>query len=118
MDYHLVLFPEHTPAILKDFSLTFGTPGMPWVEPAYACICPAKGSEVHGVAFLMTQESLEELNRTELGYNQAEVTLKAYDGRDLAVFVYAPKNGWPEKDLSPSARYLGVLIKGMTTLTQ
>ena len=66
---------------------------------------------MHGVAFLMDEESLEELDRTEQGYKKATVTLKAYDGRDLEGFVYVPKVEKTEEYL-PSKRYLGVLCKG------
>ena len=59
----------------------------------------------------MDAESLEELDRTERGYNKALVTLKAYDGRDLEGFVYVPKEEKTDEFL-PSKRYLGVLCKG------
>lgn len=102
---------EHTPAVLPDYKLAFTIKAMTYSEPAYASVMKMSGQEVHGVAFLMDEESLEELDRTERGYNKATVTLKAYDGRDLEGFVYVPKEEKTEEFL-PSKRYLGVLCKG------
>lgn len=102
---------EHTPAVLPNFKLAFTIKAMTYAEPAYASVRKLEGEEVHGVAFLMDEESLEELDRTERGYNKAIVTLKAYDGRDLEGFVYVPKEEKTEEYL-PSKRYLGVLCKG------
>jgi len=102
---------EHTPAVLPDYKLAFTIKAMTYSEPAYASVKKMSGQEVHGVAFLMDEESLEELDRTERGYNKATVTLKAYDGRDLEGFVYVPKEEKTEEYL-PSKRYLGVLCKG------
>merc|ERR1712150_5696 len=102
---------EHTPAILPNYKLSFSIKAMTYSEPAYASVRKMDGTEVHGVAFLMDEESLEELDRTENGYNKATVTLKAYDGRDLVGFVYVPKVEKTEEYL-PSKRYLGVLCKG------
>ena len=40
-----------------------------------------------------------------------KVTLEAYDGRKLNGFVYVSKSP-PTGEKDPSARYLGVLVKG------
>lgn len=50
----------------------------------------------------------------ESGYDKADGTFQAYDGRSLKGFLYTakPGPGQLEKDLPPSARYLGVLVKG------
>eukprot|EP00092_Neocalanus_flemingeri_P005505 GFUD01005935.1.p1 GENE.GFUD01005935.1~~GFUD01005935.1.p1 ORF type:complete len:314 (-),score=76.96 GFUD01005935.1:155-1051(-) len=102
---------DHTPAILPNFKLCFTIKAMTYSEPAYASVRKVEEEEVHGVAFMMDAESLEELDRTERGYDKAIVTLKAYDGRELEGFVYVPKE---EKTVEflPSKRYLGVLCKG------
>jgi len=102
---------EHTPAILQNYKLSFTIKAMTYSEPAFASVREMEGEEVHGVAFLMDKESLEELDKTEKGYNKATVILKAYDGRDLEGFVYLPKEKKTEEYL-PSKRYLGVLCKG------
>lgn len=82
------------------------------MEPAFAGLDESPGSEVHGVAFCMTEESVAELDRTESGYNKKPVTLHSYDGRSLTGFVYMNKSPPTGGDLAPSSRYLGVLIKG------
>ena len=84
---------------------------MAWVEPGFASVERRAGSEVHGVAFLMTVGSEAQLDRAERGYNKAAVTLDAYDGRQLAGFVYVPRQERAEQFL-PSQRYLAVLVKG------
>ena len=109
--------------------MSFNVKALHHVEPAFAGLEEAKGFEVHGVAFCMTSESLEELDNTERGYNKKFVSLFAYDGRKLNGFIYmnkvsgssyrhfsteltkgkisfqeTPKN----EELQPSARYLGV----------
>ena len=96
---------------MVDHKLGFSLNGLSYVEPAYANIEESEGSEIHGVAFKMNKESLDELDRTEAGYNKKEVILEAYDGRKLNGFVYMSKNP-PTLGLKPSSRYLGVLIKG------
>ena len=103
-------FAEHTAAILKDWQLSF-MPGVPLAEPGYANLAKSPGSEVHGVAFLMSKESQEELDRTESGYAKVFVDLKSYDGRPLKGFVYY--NAKASGDGVPSNRYLGVLVKGL-----
>ena len=67
--------------------------------------------KVHGIAFCMGKESLEKLDKVEVGYNKEVVTLLAYDGRKLEGFVYMPKIDTTMEYL-PSPRYLGVLCKG------
>ena len=55
--------------------------------------------------------------RTESGYTKKNVTLIAYDGRELDGFVYInPKK--PGEEHYPSDRYLGVLVKGIDPLGQ
>ena len=93
--------------------MSFNLKAIHHVEPAFAGIDESRGSEVHGVAFCMALESMEELDRTERGYDKKMVTLHAYDGRSLEGFIYVNKPGLANAgDLEPSSRYLGVLVKG------
>jgi cation transport regulator ChaC len=105
---------DHVCAVLRGWKMSFTLPGPAKVEPAYANVIKgAPGDEVHGVAFCMTRASGEELDRTESGYNKEMVTLHAYDGRVLEGFTYVNKPGaLSEVELAPSARYLGVLVRG------
>ena len=111
MPFDLICLSAHTPAVLHDFKLAFTLSGIAWCEPVFANLAEEKGSQVHGVAFCMSKESMEKLDRVETGYLKKMVTLKAYDGRDLDGFVYIKETDRPEGN--PSARYLGVLCKGM-----
>ena len=71
--------------------MSFNVKALHHVEPAFAGLEEAKGFEVHGVAFCMTSESLEELDNTERGYDKKHVSLFAYDGRKLNGFIYMNK---------------------------
>ncbi len=65
----------------------------------------------------MAPESLAELDETESGYHKSMVELEAYDGRKLKGFVYNEiVDPAPAKPLTPSKRYLGVIIKGESSL--
>jgi hypothetical protein len=92
--------------------MAFNGGGIPHTEPAYANVTECADSEVHGVAFLMSKESQEELDRTENAYAKKMVDLQAYDGRMLKGFVYYKTVKTTEPELAPSKRYLGVLVKG------
>ena len=87
-------------------------PGIRLAEPGYANLAKSPGSEVHGVAFLMSKESQEELDRTESGYAKVFVDLISYDGRPLKGFVYYNAKASGGGGI-PSQRYLGVLVKGL-----
>ncbi|ESO93557.1 hypothetical protein LOTGIDRAFT_232618 [Lottia gigantea] len=105
---------DHTAAILKGWKLAFNLSGIPLVEPAYANVTKGDPTdEVHGVAFCMTKDSIEQMDRVESGYNKAQVTLEAYDGRKLDGFVYVNKPSAVSTEThQPSSRYVGVLVKG------
>ena len=108
---------DHVCAVLRGWRLAFNLPGMPKVEPSYANVVRGEDSdEVHGVAFCMTKESNEELDRTESGYDKKEVTLQGYDERVITAFLYVnkPHIKLAPQDIPPSARYLGILVKGAT----
>ena len=92
--------------------MTFSLRGVHHAEPYFSGMTVSEGSEVHGVAFRMDMESAANLDRNESGgYDKKMVTLYAYDGRELSGFIYINKNP-PQGDFTPSARYLGVLVKG------
>ena len=92
--------------------MTFSLRGIHHAEPYFSGMTAEEGAEVHGVAFCMDMESAANLDRNESGgYYKQNVTLKAYDGRDLCGFIYMNRTP-PQGDFEPSARYLGVLVKG------
>ena len=105
-------FTEHTPAILKDFKMTFSLKGMHHCEPYFSGLTAQEGAEVHGVAFRIDMEAAAQLDRNEsVTYKKEMVTLKSYDGRDLHGFIFINKTP-PEGDFETSSRYLNVLVKG------
>jgi hypothetical protein len=77
-----------------------------------------KGSEtdeIHGVAFCTTQEGMKKMDeqegvgKHEGSYEPIIVDLEAYDGRKFKAYMYFKEK---EGGGNPSARYLGVLVKG------
>ena len=50
------IISDHTPAILKNYRLSFNLRGGHHVEPAMANIIESPGSELHGVAFCVNKE--------------------------------------------------------------
>lgn len=118
---------EHTPAVLSGYRLVFSQQGPQYVEPAYAGLKKEVGSEVHGIAFCMGKESVEELDKTEApkdgGYGKETVTLNAYGGRELVAYTYVPNMKSPfhevamtEEEYLPSERYKGIMCKGAEKL--
>ena len=118
---------EHTPAVLSGYRLVFSQQGPQYVEPAYAGLKKEVGSEVHGIAFCMGKESVEELDKTEApkdgGYGKEMVTLNAYGGRELVAYTYVPNMKSPfhevamtEEEYLPSERYKGIMCKGAKKL--
>ena len=124
---------DHAPAILKDYKLAFNMKAMHHVEPAFAGLIYSEGSEVHGVAFCMSLDSMKELDRNEGGgraYDKKFVTFESYDGRSLEGYIYINKACSSQRmilkkidvhymyifvlqtptleEFPPSARYLGV----------
>ena len=71
--FNFITILDHTAAILKNHRMSFNLKGLHHVEPAYAGLVESPGSEVHGVAFCMSKESVEELDNTERGYDKKMV---------------------------------------------
>ena len=125
---------DSTPAILPNYSLAFNLRGMRLAEPSFANLRKEEGKEVHGVAFQMSRENMEKLDRycyfvwilttdyveklpsrQEGAYAKHDVTLIAYDGRHLNGFIYIKENAsGGSVDTPTSQRYLDILIKGKT----
>ena len=69
------------PATVKDYRLTFGVPGAPYVEPGFATIVRKDeageeedgGLDVRGVVYDLTEEDWERVRATETGYEVVEV---------------------------------------------
>ena len=111
---------DSVPSILKDHRMAFNVGGIHHVEPFFAGLVESPGDEVHGLAFCMDMESMENLDRNEGynpngkgygGYKKSFVKFQAYDGRVLDGYVYMNKSP-PGPDGVPSSRYRGVLVKG------
>ena len=105
---------EYTPAVLKDYKMAFNKKAFALVEPAYSGIEYEKGAEIHGLAYKITKQDMELLERSEgIGsvYNKMEVPLLAYDGRTLIGNMLTNVTK-PDGEYQPSKRYLKLLVNG------
>jgi hypothetical protein len=112
---------EWTPVILKGWELTFDLPGFPYIEPAFANLKINPESEVHGIAYRISDAQLAHLHRTEASYDLAQVKVKPYapsDAKELTAYVCvtSPRirrfTPLQEKQNYPSIRYLKLLQVG------
>jgi hypothetical protein len=105
---------DHVGAIAKGWRMAFNLPGIPCCEPWFAnSVRGSETDEIHGVAFCTTTEGMKKMDDQEGvgrgGYDKVEATFDAYDGRTLQGWMYYKEK---ESEGAPSARYLGVLLKG------
>jgi len=116
---------ESVPAVLPGYRLSFNQPGLPYREPGFATVEVGTdgGAEVHGVAHRMTptewayyKESEGNAGQSDHGYGVINVTLRAYDGREIHGYTLMtqPKTVLLLKGRTPlpSRRYLNLLRTG------
>lgn len=99
---------------VKGWQLYF-MPRISHVEPGFAGIHPSAGDELHGSAFLISEEEAMKLDAQEGGYNVRPFRFESYDGEVVeGVGLYVPKKSWAEgdKEGTPSLRYLRLLREG------
>ena len=98
---------------LADHRLCFNIPVGPG-ERGVANVEPAPGARVCGVAYLLTPESCERLDRSEGVhvelYWREPVELELVDGVRVAGFTYRSKRTTDGR--LPSPRYMGLLLDG------
>jgi ribosomal protein S16 len=86
------------------------------VEPGFAAVRPADADQLHGSAFLISDEEVKGLDRQEAGYNVVYVKFVSYDGEVVEnVGLYVPKKPFVKgesKEGIPSYRYLKLLRDG------
>lgn len=120
---------ESVPGILHGYKLSFNQPGLPYREPGFATVDPIDSNdgedipEVHGVAYLMTTsqwnyylESEGAAGQSDKGYGVIQVTIHAYDGREIKACTLRtqPKTVAYLKGrvALPSKRYLNLIRQG------
>ena len=81
------------------------------VEPAFACAYKKEGAEIHGLAFALSPEEKEKINKMEGGYAKAMIELQLYDGRKVEGQIYTSKKDLTDVGL-PSKRYMSLVIQG------
>ncbi len=100
------------PARLLDHRLAFDIPVGPG-ERGVANVVPARGWQTWGVAYRLTAEECERLDRTEgvpVIYRRATVRVVTPGNETLDAFTYRSRISAPGR--KPSPRYLGLLLDG------
>lgn len=128
---------DSTAAILPGYKLRFNIPGMPAVEPSWACVSKDTNSEttstttVHGVLYALTPQDFARVSISEgvpIGYQWKIVDVFPYqgDGREagqntlaspekqaVQAYTLVSNNPFlPNRDIPPSQAYRDLLIKG------
>lgn len=102
---------------IAGWELYFKTAFSPYVEPAWAGIRThpdGDAGEVHGTAFLISEDEAAALDRQEGGYNVMPSRFVSYDGEVIeGVGLYVGKSG-PQggEEAIPSLRYLRLVQNG------
>lgn len=126
-------FVDATAAILPGYKLRFNIPGMPVVEPSWACVEQGGSGEscVHGVLYELTPQDFAKVSMGEgvpFGYQWEKVDVFAYEGdgaaagqESLAARENSAKQAYtlvsnnpflPKRDIPPSKAYRDLIIKG------
>lgn len=104
---------NHHTGYCQNWQLSFDLPGIPFVDPAFACVKAQSGAQVHGLAFEISEEEARGLDHQERGYDVVPVDFVAYDGATVPkVGLYVPKTPLTPNDALPSKRYLRLLQRG------
>jgi cation transport regulator ChaC len=100
-------------ARLDGYRLVFDLPVGPG-ERGVANLRPASGAGVHGVAYEISAEQADFLDRTEgvhrRYYRRQDVNLVGAGGEAIEAFTYVSNRGVAGR--KPSRRYLGLLLRG------
>lgn len=109
-----------SPGYAPDHRLAFNLRGFPPLEPAMAGIEPCLGSTCHGALIEMLPLEYEKVWISEGGavqrpsYEEVLVDVFSYatNSSVKAIALRAATHARLSKDLSPSRRYMGILIQG------
>ena len=72
---------ESHAARLDGHRLVFEEPGIPGLEPVFACLSEAHGEAVYGVAHRLSEKDMAALDRVEgLGYDRVEHAVEIASG--------------------------------------
>ena len=98
-------------ARLPGYRLVFDAAGVPLVEPSFANVQIAEGSEVWGVLYKLTAHDMALLRRYEgRAYRTADVTVMGERRGATAAIVFQSK--YPSDEQRPSRRYRDALVQG------
>jgi sulfite reductase (NADPH) flavoprotein alpha-component len=103
------------PAVLADWRLTFDIPNFFAIEGGTGNISQSPGDSVHGVLYGCNDHALavlDELEALGVAYRRTQMTVRTYSGREASAYVYVGLPDVTSEGLSPSRRYLNILIRG------
>jgi Gamma-glutamyl cyclotransferase, AIG2-like len=122
---------DSTAAILPGYKLRFNLPGMPGLEPSWACVQKNRSEMVHGVLYTLTPQDFARVSISEgvpFGYQWEKVDVYPYVGdgmeagqtslltpkkKPAQAYTLVSRNPFlPSRDIPPSRAYLDLLIKG------
>ena len=122
---------DSTAAVLQGYKLRFNLPGMPAVEPSWACVDKDSTEIVHGVLYTLTPQDFAKVSISEgvpFGYQWEKVEVVPYqgDGKEagqtallsskpntVQAYTLVSQNPFlPNRDIPPSKGYLDLLIQG------
>ncbi|CAB9512986.1 gliotoxin biosynthesis protein GliK [Seminavis robusta] len=127
---------ESTAAVLPGYKLRFNIPGIPVVEPSWACVeeCAKADDMVHGVLYTLTPQDFARVSLSEgvpWGYQWRVVDVVPYTGDGetagqsavaasdadsssiLQAYTLISNNPFlPRRDIPPSKGYRDLIIRG------
>jgi Gamma-glutamyl cyclotransferase, AIG2-like len=118
-----------TAAVLPGYKLRFNIPGIPAVEPSWACVEKCSKDNVHGVLYTLTPQDFARISFSEgvpFGYQWTVVDVVPYQGDgdragEMALssssvcqaYTLVSNNPLlPHRDIPPSKAYRDLLIRG------
>ncbi|KAL3941811.1 MAG: hypothetical protein SGBAC_003891 [Bacillariaceae sp.] len=122
---------DATAAVLPDYELKFDGSSNSRIEPSAAFVNPAKGKQVHGVLYTLSEQDFAKVGRTEgvpFAYRWQKSKVYPYIGNGNqagkeamessaepvldAYVLISPKNLDDRDNIPPSSSYLGLIKEG------
>ena len=121
---------DSTAAVLSGYKLRFNLPGIPGVEPSWACVEENDQANVHGVLYKLTPQDFARVSLSEgvpLGYQWRMVDVCPYVGDEdqagqtclreqqptTKAYTLVSNNPFlPRRDIAPSKAYRDLILKG------
>eukprot|EP00238_Polyblepharides_amylifera_P005052 CAMPEP_0196593036 /NCGR_PEP_ID=MMETSP1081-20130531/74446_1 /TAXON_ID=36882 /ORGANISM="Pyramimonas amylifera, Strain CCMP720" /LENGTH=259 /DNA_ID=CAMNT_0041916887 /DNA_START=36 /DNA_END=812 /DNA_ORIENTATION=+ len=107
------VLPRSTfPCVVHGRSLSFGVPGLPYIEPGFATVVEDACGQVHGVVCSITDDQWQRILVTETGYDVEDVTCALYGGDSVEAKTLVFPTKHLREGLRPSQRYIDLITEG------